>query len=470
MSEAAPPTNAPRAIYFDGLVSKKRAVTLVFADGALEIVEDGARLAAWTYAELRPAAAEDGVLRLRATSAPELARLELRDPDAKARLAALCPALDGADPVEVSTRKIVLWSLAAVGSMLGLLFFAVPYAADVIADHVPLAVEKRLGRVAENQVRAMFPGARCTAGPGVAALRKLSEKLQAGADLRMPASIVAYSSKTPNAFALPGGTVFLLSGLLAKAQNQDEVAGVLAHELGHLQHRDHVRRMIANGGGAYLIGLLFGDVTGGGALIFAGKELFFASHSREAEAAADAFAAQTLARLGRPARPMGELLQRITGPEEDGAFTILHDHPLSKDRVEALAAADKGPTGPPLLTAEEWRALKAICGASDASEPRRSSEGAGAAKLIAADRAASPLERAAAQNELSGALKRLGDREDSPARFQRAVAAFQAALTAPTRERVALDWAATYAEQDSAMIEIAGRTRNTGPATLATQQ
>ena len=76
---------------------------------------------------------------------------------------------------------------------------------------------------------------------------------------------------------------------------------MLAHELGHLQHRDHLRRMIADGGGAYLIGLMFGHVTGGAALIYASKTLLFAAHSRESEAAADAFAAATLAKLG--ARP-----------------------------------------------------------------------------------------------------------------------------------------------------------------------
>jgi Zn-dependent protease with chaperone function len=45
----------------------------------------------------------------------------------------------------------------------------------------------------------------------------------------------------PNAFALPGGKVYLFDGLLAKAENPDEIAGVLAHELGHLKHRDGIR-------------------------------------------------------------------------------------------------------------------------------------------------------------------------------------------------------------------------------------
>jgi len=102
-------------------------------------------------------------------------------------------------------------------------------------------------------------------------------------------------------------------------------------------------------------------VTGGDALIYASKTLLFAAHSRESEAAADAFAAATLAKLGRPAKPMGELLLRGTGPEADGATAILHDHPLSQERLDYLAARDTSPSRPALLGDEEWAALKTIC-------------------------------------------------------------------------------------------------------------
>jgi len=358
------------AVFFDGAVSKRRVVSLAFGE-ALEISEDGARLASWRYDEIRRVSAEDGVLRLHATDAPPLARLELRDPEAQARIAQLCGNLGQPIARDVSTKAVVFWSLAAVASILALVFFAVPLAAGAIAQLTPVALEMKLGVAADNQIRLVFRGDDCTAPAGVAALNKMSQALQKAADLRIPANMVALSSKTPNAFALPGGKVYILSGLLAKAKNQDEVAGVLAHELGHLQHRDHLRKLIENGGGAYLIGLLFGDVSGGGAMLFVGKQLYFAAHSRETEAEADAFAAQTMARLGRPARPMGELLERVTGPEEDGAFTILHDHPLSKDRLASLAASDKGATGPALLSDEEWLALKAVCGDKEKAPKRR---------------------------------------------------------------------------------------------------
>jgi len=77
------------------------------------------------------------------------------------------------------------------------------------------------------------------------------------------------------------------TGLLAKAENADEIAGILAHELGHLRHRDGTRNLIYNGGTSFLIGLLFGDITGSGALIFASRSLVTASYSREAEQNAD---------------------------------------------------------------------------------------------------------------------------------------------------------------------------------------
>ena len=166
---------------------------------------------------------------------------------------------------------------------------------------MPISIERSLGEAADSQARVPFGTKQCAAPAGAAALAKLSERLQGASDLRLPATIIVLASKTPNAFALPGGKVYLLSGLLDKAESQDEIIGVLAHELGHLQHRDHLRRMIADGGGAYLIGLMFGHVTGGAALIYASKTLLFAAHSRESEAAADAFAAATLAKLG--ARP-----------------------------------------------------------------------------------------------------------------------------------------------------------------------
>lgn len=355
-------TRIHEAIYFDGVVNKKRRVTLVF-DSMLEICEDGGFLVAWPFAEVRRLPGPPDVMRLRAASAAQLAQLEIRDPETQGEVERHCPMLGGDRTLrsDASTLKIVLWSLAATASIAGLIWFGVPFAADRLAPLVPVSWEKRLGEAAEGQVREMFEGKACASPKGNAALATLSKKLQDASKLRLPVSIEAIGSTTPNAFALPGGKVFILKGLLDKAESQDEILGVLAHELGHVQNRDHLRRVIADGGVAYLFGLLFGDVAGGGAVVFIGKTLLNAANSREAESQADSFAAQTVAALGRPAKPMGELLLRVTGKEKDGFLTILHDHPMSEDRLAKLAAADKGAKAPPVLTDAEWKALKSIC-------------------------------------------------------------------------------------------------------------
>ena len=92
-----------------------------------------------------------------------------------------------------------------------------------------------------------------------------------------------------------------------------------------------------------------------------GRLVLSASHSRAAETAADAFAVKVMHSLGRPATPMGALLQRITGTGEDGIPSILRDHPLTPDRMAMLEADDIPTTGPALLAAAEWQALKRMC-------------------------------------------------------------------------------------------------------------
>jgi Zn-dependent protease with chaperone function len=348
------------AIYFDGTSSRRRLVTLEFND-RLEINEYEHTLAAWPYADIRRADSPSGTLRVTCAAAPALARLEIRDTAVAAELIPRCARLDENIPGRHGIARIVGWSVAATVSIIAVVLFGVPLAADRLAPLVPQALERRLGDVAEGQFKTVF-GKTCDSAPGQAAFAKLVNALRESAGLDTSIQTAVLSSPVPNAFALPGGKVFLFNGLLAKAENADEIAGVLAHELGHLRHRDSTRNLIYNGGTSFLIGLLFGDITGSGALIFASRSLVSASYSREAEQNADTFAIDVMHRLGRPSKPMGELMFRITGKEGDKSLSILASHPLTEDRLARMSNGDQLPGGPPLLTAAEWASLKAICG------------------------------------------------------------------------------------------------------------
>jgi Zn-dependent protease with chaperone function len=346
--------------YFDGTSSRRHAVTLGFAD-QLEIVEGDQTLAVWPYADIRRADSPRGTLRATCLTALPLARLEIRDEALAVELIARCARLDEGVPGHRGVAAIVGWSLAAAISIVGVVLFGVPLAADRLAPLVPQAFERRLGDVADGQIKALFGGKVCSNPAGQAAFAKLVNAVRASAGLDASVDSAVLSSPIPNAFALPGGKVYLFAGLLAKAENADEIAGVLAHELGHLQHRDGTRNLIYNGGTSFLIGLLFGDITGSGALIFASRSLVTASYSREAEQNADAFSIDAMHALGRSPKPMGELLFRVTGKEGDKSISILASHPLTEDRLARMNSEDRPPSQPPLLTPQEWTSLKAIC-------------------------------------------------------------------------------------------------------------
>jgi Zn-dependent protease with chaperone function len=354
--DAVPSDNA---VYFDGRSNRKRSVTLRFA-AELEIVEQGTVAEAWPYGDVRRADGPLDALRLSCTTALPLARLETVDAETKAAILAHCPSLDlGRGGTQ--TGRIVFWSLAAVCSIVMLVWFVIPLIADRLAPFVPAAFERRLGEGFDRQARSIFGGKLCNAAAGQAAFTALVDKLTRAGDIDIPLTAQVVSSGVPNAFALPGGKIYLLNGLLQKAQNPDEVAGILAHELGHVKHRDHMRKLIQTGGTSFLFGLLFGDVTGASAVIFASRSLLDASYSREAEQQADAFAVDVMHKLGRSAAPMGQFLFRITGAQANKSYTILASHPLTEARRAAMADEGRANTGEELLSAAEWSALKNIC-------------------------------------------------------------------------------------------------------------
>jgi Zn-dependent protease with chaperone function len=353
----------PPAVFFDGHSSRRREVTLRFADRLELVAQDEADivLAAWPYVAIRRVDSPGGALRLACTEAPPLARLELRDSTAQDEIRRLCHALDGPGSVAtISAWRITVASLAAAAVIIAMIWFGMPLLANQLAAVAPHSWEAWLGDAVDPRIRTLF-GATCEKPAGVAALNKIVGTLQEAAHLPVAPEPAVLRTTMQNAFALPGGRIYVLSGLLARAETPDELAGILAHELGHVAHRDGLRRLIRDGGTSFLVGLLFGDVTGSGAVLMASRAVLSASYTRTAEESADAFAVTVMHGLGHPTAPMAALLRRITGPDQDGAFSLLRDHPLTSDRERLFEADDMPGAAPELLDPTEWQALKHIC-------------------------------------------------------------------------------------------------------------
>jgi predicted Zn-dependent protease len=345
--------------FFDGQTARPQPVRLGFAADALEIEANGVVLARWPYDAVRDRQGGDpALLRLGLADDASLARLEIADVATQNEVSARCGRLhagrEGGRP-----DAIIGWSIAAAVSVIACVLFLVPLAADYAAPLVPVSVERRLGQAVDNQVRALFGGKVCEGGEGRGVLDTLTRRLLEASGKSVTVDVAVLDTSSTNALALPGGRVYVLRGLLDKAQTADELAGVLAHEIGHVAHRDGLRRLIQSGGTSFLLGLLLGDVTGGGAIVLATRLMIDSSHSREAERAADAFAADAMLVLGRSPLPIAQFLKRIV-PEDKG-LALLSTHPLTEERLAALQGREPRQPGPPLLTDSEWQALKAIC-------------------------------------------------------------------------------------------------------------
>ncbi|AWM86487.1 M48 family metallopeptidase [Microvirga sp. 17 mud 1-3] len=347
------------AVFYDGAVARRRSVAIRVSASSLDIEEAGEWIASWPVGKVRRADAPEGVLRLILEGGASLARLDIGDPSDQAAVRLHCKALDGTDAKE-KTGRILFWSLAAAVSIILCVFFLVPLMAERMAPLIPMSWEQRLGRAVDNQVRLVFSGKICADPGGSAALATLTKWLRNVHSLPTDVDILVVDSSVPNAITLPGGRIYLFRALLDRAETPDEIAGVLAHEIGHARHRDSLRKLIQAGGTSYLFGLLFGDVTGGGALVLASRMLVDNAYSREAEMAADTFAGETMTALGRPAGAMAHLLKRIEG-NESRIPAFLSTHPVTDRRLSALERLVPAQAGPPLLADEEWRALKEIC-------------------------------------------------------------------------------------------------------------
>src|SRR5271169_2081958 len=149
-----------RAVFFDGRSSRRRNVTLTFADRLVIADSEASRgtpPAFWPYDTIHRVDGPEDVLRLACTAAPPLARLELRDAAARANMLRLCPALDGpGGTAVVSVWRIAAASLAATAAILGMVWFGMPVHANRLVAITPYAWEKPLGDAVDPRVRAMF--------------------------------------------------------------------------------------------------------------------------------------------------------------------------------------------------------------------------------------------------------------------------------------------------------------------------
>ena len=167
------------------------------------------------------------------------------------------------------------------------------------------------------------------------------------AEYRQPAfkySFDVVNLRDINAFALPGGPMFVNRGMIQAAGSEGEVAGVMAHELSHVVLRHGTAQ--ASAGQKFAIGAIAGQILGAivggrtGSVIAQGSELgigtYFLKYGREYERQADLLGAQIMARAGYDPRAMARMFQTIEREGGGRGPEWLSSHPNPGNRVEAI--------------------------------------------------------------------------------------------------------------------------------------
>ena len=159
----------------------------------------------------------------------------------------------------------------------------------------------------------------------------------------MPYAFHVVNTDAINAFAVPGGFVYMNRGLLEASDDMAEVAGVLAHEVGHIVGRHSARqieRMRRAQLGLVGASVLFGQPEGLAALgVNVAANLYFARYSREQEAEADSLAVHMLVDTGWDPRGLTDFFGKLLEERErrPGALEALFtSHPLTEDRIASV--------------------------------------------------------------------------------------------------------------------------------------
>jgi len=176
--------------------------------------------------------------------------------------------------------------------------------------------------------------------PYYAVLRPIAQRIAAIANPQYtyPFHFILVHEKQPNAFAVPGGSIYVTDSLMTFVQNKEELAAVLCHETSHDIHHDVVHNMNKSRTISYAATALSLLIGGGiaGDLIGVAANVQTLRFSRDVEAQADAKGAETCAAAGYNPWGMVWLLQHFSKAGNGSGMEILSDHPTDEHRIEQL--------------------------------------------------------------------------------------------------------------------------------------
>jgi predicted Zn-dependent protease len=363
--------------YYDGESAAAHEIVVRCSTTVLVVSAGSDVLATWSYSELhspdplisgRPA-------RLSHSSAP-YARLVVEDPGFSECVLDRAPHLSSSAHRRRGLKIVVACMLLAV-CVVAAGYAFLTFAPATFAKMIPDAWRHNLG----EQVKQLLVNEdkQCTDPKGVAALDAMTKRLSASEDDPGQFKVFVYDLSIVNAFALPGGTIVISRQLVEAASGADGVAGVLAHEMGHVIERDSEAQLIRNLGISFLQQVLFGSGAIGDSVGGVAGLLTLMRYTREAERQADRHAIRIMEAGGVSLTGLISFFEFIKDKyggksDDDGdLLSLFNSHPGVDERIENLKQTEEWPATP-VLSDAQWTALTSVCANLPAAKKENDSE------------------------------------------------------------------------------------------------
>ena len=283
------------------------------------------QMAGWSIYSSDPALSRDPLLRVQPGIAKQLKGAE------RSRKSTPAPV------------KIALFLLALFFGGLVLLWTQKDRIAEYIANKIPVEWETKFG----DQVFASFEseGKMLTNSVWDGPVSNITSRLlpiveKSGYEFKFH----IMSDTNVNAFAIPGGHVVILTGLLESAETPEEIAGVLVHEIAHVTRRHSLRNIIKSAGLIITLQALIGDASGlFGLATEASRYLLQQKFSRDFEREADDTGWSYLVAANIDPRGMTRFFEKMREmiassgmASMEGSLSLVNTHPTSQERIERL--------------------------------------------------------------------------------------------------------------------------------------
>jgi Zn-dependent protease with chaperone function len=360
------------ADYFDGKSARKQSVIVIVTERGLRLEQADGQTTLWPYDEIKQTQGKLAGEHVRfERGAPWPEAVVVPDTGILAVIDAYAPQENHRPRTPVGGLGMVRAALSATAGLLvggwGMYMYGLPAMADAVAQYVPVRWEVELGR---RTLDEMVPAAeRCNDKPRVAALQSIVDRLvRAGGPTPYHYVVTVSKSNDFNAFAAPGGFIVVNQGLLGKTKTPEQLAGVLAHEIQHVERRHATKAICEELSGRALLAAMVGNGDGFGSALSAVHALGSLGHSRQAEAEADREGMRRVIAADIDPQGMVQAFEIMKGESPEGPPALLSDHPDTADRLKRLKAIAATAHGKPLPleVGMPWSKVTTGCGATPA--------------------------------------------------------------------------------------------------------